>query len=244
MKSSNLSFGGAPPKQPQRQHSPSESQTRVSAGAEARGERGRWASCEGTALPEPPLVRARRVEPPTPVRLQAERRAEVPASADEPRTGVVRRVDFSSGERGDGSRMPARRAPASGRREQQATPPSAPAESEPGAGSSGDWSCLEWGQPAKERRGKRNSKVTIVQLSSGGDLVRQNGPDAWLPEASDFMHRMAGLVAQGLGFEQCRSLCLKSASAVLTIAEAGPNVVAVSGPVGSMTNVLRRAGLE
>jgi hypothetical protein len=83
-----------------------------------------------------------------------------------------------------------------------------------------------------------------VQLSSGGDLVRQNGPDAWLPEAGDFMHRMAGLVAQGLGFDQCRSLCLKSPNAVLTVAEAGPNVVAVTGPVGSMTNVLRRAGLE
>lgn len=174
----------------------------------------------------------------------AERRAQAPASAEEPRTGVVRRVDFSSGERGAVSRGFPRAAPASGRREPQSSPRGAPAESEPAAGGSGDWSCLEWGRPAKERRGKRNSKVTIAQLSSGGDLIRQNGPDAWLPEACDFMHRMAGLVAQGLGFEQCRSLCLKSAGAVLTVAQAGPNVVAVSGPVGSMTNVLRRAGLE
>jgi hypothetical protein len=240
MKSSPLSFGGAPAKQQQRQHGPSQSQTRVSASADAGVERGRWASCEGTAVPEAPVVRARQADPTPAARTRSERRAEVPASADEPRTGVVRRVDFTSGERG----ASARSAPASGRRQQQPSSLGAPGSSELTAGSSGDWSCLEWGRPAKERRGKRNSKVTIVQLSSGGDLVRQNGPDAWLPEAGDFMHRMAGLVAQGLGFEQCRSLCLKSASAVLTVAEAGPNVVAVSGPVGSMTNVLRRAGLE
>jgi hypothetical protein len=83
-----------------------------------------------------------------------------------------------------------------------------------------------------------------VQLSRGGDLVRQNGPDTWLPEAGDFVHRMSRLVAQGLGFERCRALYLRSSNAVLTVAEAGEKVMAVSGPVCSMTNVLRRAGLE
>jgi hypothetical protein len=87
--------------------------------------------------------------------------------------------------------------------------------------------------------------VTIVQLSKNGDLIRQNGPDAWLPEAGDFVQRMSRLLAQGLGFERCRSLCLKGATSVLAVTEAGDSkVVAVSGPVRSMTNVLRRAGIE
>ncbi|HTV23660.1 MAG TPA: hypothetical protein VMG12_33450, partial [Polyangiaceae bacterium] len=118
------------------------------------------------------------------------------------------------------------------------------ARSEAAPGSS-EWRCLEeWGQPSKERR-MRSSKVTIVQLSKNGDLVRQNGPDAWLPEAGDFIQRMSRLLAHGLGFERCRSLCLKGASSVLTITEAGDTkVVAVSGPARSMANVLRRAGLE
>jgi hypothetical protein len=87
--------------------------------------------------------------------------------------------------------------------------------------------------------------VTIVQLSKNGDLLRQNGPDAWLPEAGDFVQRMSRLLAQGLGFRRCRSVCLKGASAVLAVTEAGDShVVAVSGPVRSLGNVLRRAGLE
>jgi len=126
-----------------------------------------------------------------------------------------------------------------------------PAQREPGhepqAGrSSSEWRCLEtWSQPIKQRRQRRNAKVTIVQLSKHGDLIRQNGPDAWLPEASDFVQRMSGLLAQGLGFERCRSVCLKGASSVLQVTEAGDtHVVAVSGPARSMANVLRRAGLE
>jgi hypothetical protein len=114
------------------------------------------------------------------------------------------------------------------------------------AGGSGAWRCLEaWTQPSKERRQQRDAKVTIVQLSTNGDLIRQNGPDTWLPEAGDFVQRMSRLLAQGLGFERCRSVCLKGASSVLTVTEAGEtNVVAVTGPVRSMANVLRRAGLE
>ncbi len=233
MKSYSATFGGTPSKREQGHRAPSQSQTRASTQVDTKVERGRWASCEGNALPEAPA--ARRVE-----ETQSPRRVSPDA---EPRTGVVRRVDFSAGERGA-----TRAAPASGRRAQRPTPAVAPQGSDSAPGSAGDWSCLEWGRSDKERpsprRGKRNSKVTIAQLSRDGDLLRQNGPDAWLPEAGHFMHRMAGLVAQGLGFEQCRSVCLKSATAVLTVAEAGNNVVAVSGPSSSMSNVLRRAGLE
>ena len=259
MKSNSATFGGTPSNREQTQRAAGRSQTRVSATGDARIERGRWASCEGpalagadhaTALPEAPGARRGGPEPAGYPRSEAEQQRVARARAEEPRTGVVRRVDFSSGERGAGvtGRGLARTAPASGRREQSPTPVIAPTGNEAAAGSARDWSCLEWGRAGKERllprRGKRNSKVTIVQLSRGGDLVRQNGPDAWLPEAGDFMHRMAGLVAQGLGFGQCRSVCLKNATAVLTVAEAGGKVVAVSGPVSSMTNVLRRAGLE
>lgn len=149
------------------------------------------------------------------------------ASAKEPRTGVVRRVAFRAGP-----------APA-----QERTEPAR--ESQP-ARSSSEWRCLEaWNQPSKERRQRRNAKVTIVQLSKNGDLIRQNGPDAWLPEAGDFVQRMSRLLAQGLGFERCRSVCLKGASSVLTVTEAGDTkVVIVNGPARSMANVLRRAGIE
>jgi hypothetical protein len=107
------------------------------------------------------------------------------------------------------------------------------------------WRCLEWGQPSREERPRRNPKVTIVQLSANGELVRQNGPEAWLPEAGDFMHRMSALVARGLGFERCRSICLKSPSAALAVSEAAEGkTMVVSGPHRSLANVLRRAGLE
>ena len=244
MKSISATFGGTPSKREQPHAAPSQSQTRASTSTGGPIERGRWASCEGE--PEAllaPAGGAARTSARAPV---AERRRDTRVPAEEPRTGVVRRVDFSAGERRPG--LVARSAPPSGRREQPPAPASTPRGAPSGSGSAGDWSCLEWGGSGNERlpprRGKRNSKVTIVQLAQSGELVRQNGPDAWLPEAGDFMHRMAGLVAQGLGLSQCRSLCLRSASAVLTVAEAGPNVVAVSGPVSSMTNVLRRAGLE
>ena len=62
---------------------------------------------------------------------------------------------------------------------------------------------------------------------------------------SDFTPYDLVLLAQGLGFERCRSVCLKGASSALTVTEAGDTkVVVVNGPVRSMANVLRRAGLE
>jgi hypothetical protein len=140
------------------------------------------------------------------VRPASERR---PArDADEPRTGVVRRVE------------------------------------------AGGWRCLEWSQPVHKRPRRRRAdapatQVTIVQLAADGELIRQNGPDNWLPEAGDFMHRMSTLLAHSLGFGACRSVCLKSEGAVLAVSAVGESkVVAVSGPTRSMANVLRRVGLQ
>lgn len=229
MKSANVHDGGKPSKQQHEARRPSSSPTRLPSSAVppigAEVEQGRWASCEASALPEAPVAERRRPEPTHP---------------DEPRTGVVRRMSVRSIERESGvTRRPSSRAESVGKRRAKV-----PDESRSSA-SPADWRCLEWGQAPKERRPKRNSKVTIVQLSSGGNLVRQNGPAAWLPDAGDFVHRMSRLVAQGLGFDRCLSVCLRSSSAALSITEAGDGqVVAVSGPLASMTHVLRRAGLE
>lgn len=128
-------------------------------------------------------------------------------NAEEPRTGVVRRLE------------------------------------------TGGWSCLEWkasGKPQRRsRREPTTAKVTIVQLSGEGELIRQNGPDGWLPEAGDFMHRMSMLLARSLGFGECRSLCLRNESSVVAVSSVGSSkVVAVSGPSRSMGNVLRRVGMS
>ena len=225
MNPANASPGGAPPAPHARSRRPSESHTRV-AGAptpSAPTERGRWGRCEDEMPSE---------EPPAAVPVSQ------PVRAQEPRTGVVRRMRLVAAAR------PAL-AGASSASEQSSARPEHSRDSQP-ARNSGEWRCLEaWGQPSKERRQRRNTKVTIVQLSKNGDLIRQNGPDAWLPEAGDFVQRMSRLLAQGLGFERCRSLCLKGATSVLSVTEAGDaKVVAVSGPVRSMANVLRRAGIE
>lgn len=228
MKSANVTFGGTPSKNQHEAGRPSESHSRLTSAVPARVgaevQRGRWARCEDAALPEAP---------------SAEPRPRALARPEEPRTGVVRRMNVRSRERESGLiRRPPSRAESVG-------PLPAEVARAREAGTPADWRCLEWGQASKERRPKRNSKVTIVQLSNGGDLVRQNGPDTWLPEAGDFVHRMSQLVAQGLGFERCRSVCLRSPSAALSVTLAGDSkVVAVSGPLTSMTHVLRRAGLE
>jgi hypothetical protein len=229
MKSANATFGRTLSKKPSDQRAAAESQTRPtsmrSAGDGADVERGHWARCEqGT----PPAVQG------------GELQSREAPSSDEPRTGVIRRADAASTERKSGVvERPVARRPSTGKLR-----PTRPR----GAGNgvrAGDWRCLEWGQPSRQRRMNENPKVTIAQLSQSGELLRQNGPAAWLPEAADFMHRMARLVAQGLGKTSCRSLCLRSTNAVLTVTEASESkVIAVSGPMRSMTNVLRRAGLE
>lgn len=145
-----------------------------------------------------------------------------PAS-EEPRTGVVRRVDVS------------RAAPDATRK----------TTLRPRANTSGAWRCLEWGERPSQPPPQHDPEVSIAQVSTSGRVLRETGPDAWLPDAADFVHRMALLVAQGLGFDRCRGVCLRSATAVLSVSEAGPTrVVGVSGPQRRMRNVLSRAGLE
>jgi hypothetical protein len=224
MKPANATFGGTPDSPPTDQR-PSEARARSH---EARPplestqmERVRWASCEESPAPQPPS------------------RGPDAARSDEPRTGVMRRAATEPSQRDSGliERTPSRHG-SSGKT--RAARPRASL-----GGAVDGWRCLEWDRAQKERRVTSHSKVTIVQMSRSGDLVRQNGPDAWLPEAGDFVHRMARLVAHGLGFERCRALYLRGQSTVLTVSEAGATrLVAVSGPLRSMTNVLRRAGLE
>lgn len=155
---------------------------------------------------------------------QALRGSQRPAS-EEPRTGVVRRVDVS-----------------------RATPTSDAARKTPprlAASASGAWRCLEWGERPSQRPPQRDPEVSIAQVSTSGRVLRHTGPDEWLPDAADFVHRMALLVAQGLGFDRCRGVCLRSATAALAVSEAGPSrVVGVAGPERRMSNVLRRVGLE
>jgi len=190
MKSLSTKSGGKP-SAPGTEPRPDESQARLSGirGATPRS-RGEATSARGTSDAARPASERR------PVR-----------HAEEPRTGVVRRVEPSG------------------------------------------WRCLEWKAPSKRQRRPRpeatTSKVTIVQLSAEGELIRQNGPDGWLPEAGDFMHRMSTLLARSLGFEECRALCLRNESAVLAVSSVGSSkVVAVSGPAQSMANVLRRVGMS
>jgi hypothetical protein len=227
MKSAKAKGGGTSSKQPHEARRPGESHTRLASTAVppigSEVQQGHWARCEESSPPQAPVAERRRPEPVRP---------------DEPRTGVVRRMNVGARERESGLiRRPPSRAESAGKLHADAVHARSTANA-------ADWRCLEWGQAPKERRLKRNSKVTIVQLSSG-DLVRQNGPDEWLPEAGDFVHRMSRLIAQGLGFDRCRSVCLRSPSAALSITEAGnAKVMAVSGPLASMSHVLRRAGLE
>jgi hypothetical protein len=109
-----------------------------------------------------------------------------------------------------------------------------------------EWRCLVLGQPESPRLGRRDySRVSIAQLSVNGERLRHSGPAEWLPDTTEFVHRAALLVAQGLGFERCRSVCLQGASAVLTVSEAGPSTVTgVTGPVEQLSSVLRQRGLK
>jgi hypothetical protein len=236
MKPANAPSSGAPTAPDALNLRSSESQTRFSRArssstgapappaASGSSQHAGWGRCEEDAMPEAPEAPLSRAS----------------ASSEEPRTGVVRVMGRREGQ--SGARAVERAPAALPASEQRPERP----RRERSKSSASEWRCLEaWSQPTKERRMRRSSKVTIVQLSRNGDLIRQNGPDAWLPEAGDFMQRMSRLLAQGLGFESCRSLCLRGASSVLTVTEAGDTkVVAVSGPTGSMGNVLRRAGLE
>jgi hypothetical protein len=221
MKPANATFGGTPnnPSTDLRANRP-RARSRVRPPLDSTEvERSAWGRCEENGTSEVPS------------------RGGDPAKPEEPRTGVLRRDAAEAPERESG--LLERTAARGGSNDEARA--GRPRE---GGGPDG-WRCLSWDRTQKERRVTSHSKVTIVQLSRGGDLVRQNGPDAWLPDAGDFVHRMARLVAHGLGFERCRSLCLRGPQNVMTVSEAGERqLVAVSGPLRSMMNVLRRAGLE
>jgi hypothetical protein len=156
----------------------------------------------------------------------------------EPRTGVVRKVNVSPERASALSSQSGVRA-----RGDTSAPPlraSATRVANPNA-----WRCLEWGERPAERPAKRNPKVSIVHLSMDGQLLSQTGPEQGLAPAAVFMQRMAALVAQGLGFEHCRSVCLRNEASALSVSQTGPaKIVAVAGPARQMPNVLRRAGLE
>ena len=107
------------------------------------------------------------------------------------------------------------------------------------------WRCLEPARPEPRPTTKRDSGVSIAQVSLQGERLRQSGPDEWLPEAAEFVHRAALLVAQGLGFERCRSVCLQGPHSVLCVTDAGPSTITgVAGPARQLSNVLRNRGLK
>lgn len=151
------------------------------------------------------------------------READAPARpsqhlGEEPRTSVVRKID-------------PRRAAAAQR---QSVAPSARG-----------WRCLESLQPAPRSASERDPSISIAQLSTDGERLRQSGPDEWLPEAAEFVHRAALLVAQDLGFERCLSVCLRGQTSVLSVSDAGPTtIMSVAGPVAQLSNVLRKRGIK
>jgi len=146
------------------------------------------------------------------------------AASEEPRTGVVRKVVAAS------CQLPSQvRAIAAVRSRRLAR----------------YWRCLEPAQPEPRRAGRSDSTVSIAQLSLQGERLRQSGPDEWLPEAAEFVHRAALLVAQGLGFERCRSVCLQGPRTVLSVTDASPSTITgVAGPARQLSNVLRKRGLK
>lgn len=164
---------------------------------------------------------------------------------DEPRTGVVRKVQAASSGAERASERREKRSFGSGivRRVEPAK-----AESETlDRAKSRAWRCLEWAAvPEKAPRSEPPApRVSIAQITTHGALMRQSGPDETLPETAAFLHRVSTLVAQGLGFRRCRALCVRGTESALSVAQAGANkVVGVSGPLRDMTNVLRRMDLE
>jgi hypothetical protein len=164
--------------------------------------------------------------------LPEQRPSEERHRREEPRTGVVRKVSAQSSQPRSASpqSVPPRSSRSSGVRLAQRT--------------ADGWRCLEPAQP-EEARPRRDSSVSIAQVSLNGQRLRHSGPDEWLPEAAEFVHRAALLVAQGLGFERCRSVCLQGPESVLSVSEAGPSTInGVTGPSRQLSNVLRNRGLK
>ncbi len=148
-------------------------------------------------------------------------------SSEEPRTGVVRKAVLpeASGPASAGQRpsLKLRRARA--------------------------WRCLEADPRKPAERAAPEALVSTAQLSFHGERLRHSGPHAWLPDATEFVHRASHLIARGLGFELCRGVCLQGQAAVFSVSIAGSSagssiVVGVAGPARSMANVLRQRGLR
>jgi len=142
------------------------------------------------------------------------------APSEEPRTGIVRKMVVRPSQlRAIAAVRPRLQAPA--------------------------WRCLEPTQPEPRQVSRRDSSVSVARVSREGERLRQSGPDEWLPEAAEFVHRTALLVAQGLGFERCRSVCLQGPRSVLSVTDAGPSTITgVAGPARQLSNVLRNRGLK
>jgi len=151
------------------------------------------------------------------------RQADAPARAsespsEEPRTSVVRKVDPRH---------------------------AAPSQRPSVAPSTRGWRCLDSAQPAARSASERDPSISIAQVSTNGERVRHSGPDAWLPDAAEFVHRVALLVAHDLGFERCLSVCLRGPTSVLSVSDAGPTtIMSVAGPVAQLSNVLRKRGIK
>ncbi len=107
------------------------------------------------------------------------------------------------------------------------------------------WRCLDWPEPPQKPAATEPLRASVAQVDMDGRVLRHSGPHAWLPEAGEFVHRLALLVAQGLGFDRCRAATLRGTRSVLSVSEAGPSrIVAVTGPSDLMNNVLEKSGLE
>ena len=107
------------------------------------------------------------------------------------------------------------------------------------------WRCLEPDPRRPVERPSGEALVSTAHLSFHGERLRNTGPHAWLPDATEFVHRASHLIARGLGFELCRGVCLQGAAAVLSVSIAGSStVVGVTGPARPMANVLRQRGLR
>ncbi|MEY4548591.1 MAG: hypothetical protein RL685_4786 [Pseudomonadota bacterium] len=146
----------------------------------------------------------------------------VARSSEEPRTGVVRKAVLPEANNSSASgfrpRLKLRRARA--------------------------WRCLE-ADPRQPERSSHEALVSTAQLTFLGERLRHNGPHEWLPDATEFVHRASHLIARGLGFELCRSVCLQGSAAVFSVSSAGcTTVVGVAGPARPLSNVLRERGLR
>jgi len=179
--------------------------------------------------------------------LHEQRPSEGRHPREEPRTGVVRKASAHLSAQSSAAQASAAQASAV---PPSAVPPSAVPRSKRDSGvrlaqrASSSWRCLEPAQP-EEHRSRSGSSVSIAQVSLEGRCLRQSGPDEWLPEAAEFVHRAALLVAQGLGFERCRSVCLQGRETVLSVSDSGPGTITgVTGPARQLANVLRSRGLK